>query len=410
MASVSYFASAFQTISVTNSSSSSSGTNGKRKRKSAASENDAGGEEAGLPSSDGGLVTLSPVTSGRESHGQDAALQYEVSGHPVGNTLPGSNSPHAFRQRSTDSPQPRTKSNLSDGLANLRPPLSGAAGSGSNLGNAKPGAVGLRQQHLIALTSILHKCVLEGDFIRAGRAWGMLLRAEQNGQSLDLRITDRWGLGAEIVLRREAQLVQNQNGSGKPSTHHGTDDQHHMPSNSFNPQAFEQAKDYYERLALQYPYRKAFPHTTGPLEFYIAMFGLWIYSVQRQHSVALAKIGKDAANGERTDAWVLDQDDSGSVSGMGRRQYRQRNAVCDDTLQRANGIAARLGELLMSPPYSDANMYSQLQGMVKLWIEDLSNARNGSGSNDEDGNTTSEGTNFSGGPAVDDKLEVPTEA
>lgn len=404
MSSAAYFASAFQTLSATNSPSSSSyRTNRKRKRESAASENDAGGEEAEVPSSEGGLVTLSPVASGRECRSQDAAIQYEASGHPVGKALPGSNFPHAFRRRSTDSQQPKTKSTLSDGLTNLRPPLCVAAGSGSNLGNAKPGAVGLRQQHLIALTAILHKCVLEGDFIRAGRAWGMLLRAEHNGHSLDLRTTDRWGLGAEIIVRREAQLVRNQDGPGNPLNRHGTDDQHHMPGDFFDPQAFEQAKDYYERLALQYPYRKAFPHTTGPQDFYLAMFSLWIYSVQKQHSLALAEIGKGAADGVPTDAWVLDQND------MGRRQYRQRNAVRHDTLQRADVIAARFEELLTSPPYFDDTTYSQLQGMVNLWIEDLSNARNHSGSGDEDGNILPEGSNFSSGldseQIIDSKLE-----
>lgn len=400
MASATYFASAFQTTSATDSlPSSSCETNRKRKRDLAASGDDAGGEETEVHSS-GGSVTSEP-----ESLGQDATIQYETSGHPIDKTLPRSNFPHAFRQRPTHSSQLQTGSNLSDGLATLRPPLCVAAGSGSNVGKVKPRAVGLRQQHLIAQTAILHRCVLEGDFIRAGRAWGMLLRAEHNGHSLDLRSTDRWGLGAEIILRREAQLVCNKDRSGKPFSLHGTDDQHHMPSDLFSSQAFEQAKDYYERLVLQYPYRKAFPNTTGPQDFHVAMFSLWIYSVEKQHSLALAEIGTGAA-GERSDALALDQDGSDSVPHTEQRQDGQRKGVCIDTLQRADVIAARLRELLMSPLYSDNPKYGELQGMIHSWIMDLSNALNSSGSDDEGGDAMSEGSSMSGGDeAVNDKPE-----
>lgn len=379
MVSVTYFASAFQTFSATgNLPSSSHETSRKRKRELKTSTDDVYGDETEVPSSDGELMTLSSVASEGRSLSQDTAFQYETSGHPFRETLPGSNFPHAFRERPTDSPQLRTKANLSDELAILRPPMCVTAGPKTMSENVEPGAIGSRQQSLIALTAILHKCVLEGDFIRAGRAWGMLLRAEHNGHSLDLRTTDRWGLGAEIVLRREAQLARNKDGTGKPINTHGTDDQHHMPSDSFCPQALEQAKNYYERLVLQYPYRKAFPDTTGPLDFYIAMFSLWIYSIQRHHSLALAEHEDDALDAECTDAWALDQDESGSVSDAERRQHRSREAIRDDILQRANVIAARLEELMVSPPYSDDNQYLQLQEMLDSWMKDLSNAHGGS--------------------------------
>ncbi len=379
MVSVTYFASAFQTFSaIGNLPSSSHETSRKRKRELKTSTDDVYGEETELPSSDGELMTLSSVASEGRSLSQDTAFQYETSGHPFGETLPGSNFPHAFREGPTDSPQLRTKANLSDELAILRPPMCVTAGPKSISENVKPGAIGSRQQNLIALTAILHKCVLEGDFIRAGRAWGMLLRAEHNGHSLDLRTTDRWGLGAEIVLRRDAQLARNKDGTGKPINTHGTEDQHHMPSDSFCSQALEQAKNYYERLVLQYPYRKAFPDTTGPQAFYIAMFSLWIYSIQRHHSLALAEHGDDALDAQCADAWALNQGDSRSVSDGERRQHRRREAIRDDILQRANVIAARLGELTMSPPYSDDNKYLQLQKMLDSWIKDLSNAHGGS--------------------------------
>ena len=388
MVSTEYFAAAFQSTSATNGLPSSSyETNRKRKRNPAVSEDDTDGEENGVASNDDEFEALSSIALGRESLSQDAAIQYETSGHPIGKTLPGSSFPHAFRQRPTDSPQPKSNSKFSDELANLRPALCVAAGPASNIENAKSGPVGMRQQHLIALTAVLHKCVLEGDFVRAGRAWGMLLRAEHNGHSLDLRTNDRWGLGAEIILRREAQLVHNKDQSEKTF----------IPRDLFSPQAFEQAKDYYERLVLQYPYRKAFPNTTGPQDFYFAMFTLWIYSVEKQHPLALAEIQEGAANGERTNARAVDQDDCESVSDRERRQRRQRKAVHKDTLQRANKIAARLGELLMSPPYSDNIRYSQLQGMLNIWIKDLSEAHGASDIDDDDGNTMSERSSISSG-------------
>lgn len=302
-------------------------------------------------------------------------LQYEDSGHPNGRILPG-NSTSASRQRRTDCPQTKTKSALSHELGHLDPPLRTGAGPGDIVDNAESSAVGLRQQHLMAMIATLHRCVLKGDFIRAGRAWGMMLRAEHNGQSLDLRIQDRWGLGAEIVFRRERQLAQARAATDKMSTHSGGEGHQEASNDSLNLKAFEQVRDYYERLVLQYPYRKAYPNVTGPQDFYIAMFNLWIFTIQEQHSLTLADGDQVTAGGQQMQTRPFDKSGSTPISDAEWHSRRQREPVSRTTLRRAEEVAARLEALTMSPPYSNNAKFSELLSMSKKWVSDLSDACN----------------------------------
>lgn len=348
-----------------------------RKRKSSVSEDDFDDKGCDTTSSIGEADAISSVAPGRKAFDEGAIVQYEISGLPLHRNLPASNFPHAFRHRPANSALPISHSRLSDKLAKLCPPLYAAEGSGDNVVKAKSSTNGLRQQHLVAMTALLQKCVLEGDFIRAGRAWGMLLRAERDGISFDLRTNGQWGLGAEIILRRETQLTQNKGEAKRNLNTHGIGDHHQRPGEFFSCQGFEKAKEYYERLVLQYPYRKAFPNTTGPQDFYIAMFSLWIYSVEEQRSLALNEIEKGATNGERTHATTSDQDSNDSVPDMERHQYQWGETVRKTTLHRANEIAIRLEELVISPPFSDNIRFTQLKVMVGAWTKDLSGADDG---------------------------------
>ena len=222
---------------------------------------------------------------------------------------------------------------------------------------------GLRQRHLAVLMTILHRCLLEADYIRASRAWGMLLRSERYGQSADLRGQCRWGLGAEILLYCSGQCSQQ----NQSETHTGVDsdisETLQGPEFQLSVEGFERARRYYERLAVQYPYRKAFPLAIGAPDFYYAMFGLWIDVVQGRctpaiHAEHKSGSGMDYDNGLST---AIQDEVTDSLGGVRRR-----------TLQCARDIISRLDKLLVSPQYSNHVRFLRLRENVLLWIGDLS--------------------------------------
>ena len=140
---------------------------------------------------------------------------------------------------------------------------------------------GFRRQHLAALTATLHRCLLAGDNLRAGRAWGLLLRSEVNGHFLEIRNRGRWGIGAEILYHRNSSLLEHCSRADKGVMR--IDDGEAALKHMFTTEGFQQAQDYYERLILQYPYRKSFAENINSLDFYPAMFSLWIFSEQHEY-------------------------------------------------------------------------------------------------------------------------------
>ena len=230
-------------------------------------------------------------------------------------------------------------------------------------------SVKLRQQHLSVLTTILHRCLLDGDYIHAGRAWGLLLRAEVGGRGAHIRSDGRWGVGAEVLLRRDSHHPRGQSsedellaGGHEDEMHFGEGDRS-ISSVYCDANAVARAQDYYERLILEYPYSTIRAHTVNSLDFYPAMFGLWIYSAQEPRQVA--------RTGERHRKIVASSDRSRSRSSSADRERHDLTDLCTSELLAAQAIAARMDELLCSPPYSDDNQIWTLRGMVSLWLADL---------------------------------------
>ena len=370
MSSISYFAPAFNSASRLAGLESPSGDHSKKRKRGAAafeSESEARPSDAdsgnGEPSQSTGYtsrITQSPVTSGEFAKEQHAAFRSESSGQAFDLSLPGS-SHHSFHHQVQKGSHSRPKQGIADELATLRPPLLFAKGPAGTTGIDVSGNSGIRERHLAAVTAILHRSLLEGEYVRAGRAWGMLLRAESSGHTMDLRTNDRWGIGAEILLRQPRGIGRTDRAT----------------SRWFSSDGLEKARAYYERLVLQYPYRKVAPNATGPLDFYTAMFSLWIYSVNEQHLLELTNIGKTAQDVHRSDRSKNDESEGSSTSSssspyMQLRESQRRGQIRQKTLDRAQEIAARLEELLVSPPYIDHSRFWKLRGMVALWIGDLS--------------------------------------
>ena len=315
----------------------------------------------------------------------DDTHQYRVAGQPFDEGLPGKHFPHA-------SSSSGLKEGLNEGqsaearlrkeLADLSPPLYGTKGSLTTAASAEdsqPG-VGLRLRHLAVITTILHRCLLEGDFIRAGRAWGMLLRSEVHGRPMDPRAQGRWGIGAEILIRRDTQVAERREIRRSDSFSGDEDNEREAGEQSkvwFSKEGFDKDRMYYERLILQYPYRKTFPHAVSSLDFYPAMFGLWIYSIQQENRITKAKPRHVSPDSGSEDEQLYDDNATQTHSPIqdehqGSRQYEQREDLRKSELQQAEQIATRLDELLLSPPYSDSHQLLKIRGMIALWVGDLS--------------------------------------
>lgn len=295
----------------------------------------------------------------------DETRQYRVAGLSFNQEIPTGYFPHGPPPSPKKSKQADSQAQLIKELSALSPPVYPPQ-SAAQQGN-------LRLNHLAVLTAILHRCLLEGDFIRAGRAWGLLLREEYAGYAIDVRHEGRWGIGAEILLRRDRQLSQQ-------STEHISVDEDRSPPPPlashgplFTRKGFEDAKEYYERLIIQHPYRKAAPDAVSSLHFYTAMFGLWIYVVQEESTAAGRLAGQmtDESSDEEqnSDTDISLDGEYRSASGKGRRVAMAQ--IKQDELKQANQIAARMDEILVSPPFSDTPDLLELRGMVSLWIGDL---------------------------------------
>lgn len=217
-------------------------------------------------------------------------------------------------------------------------------------------ASNLRRTHLNVLSTLMHRCLLQADYDRAGRAWGMILRTQAtHGNTVDLRNHGRWAIGAEILLRRKPQVAVLDE---QPSSDAEDD--------VFSEQGFELAREYYERLIVQHPTRKQAPHAVDQRSFYPAMFSLWIQEVCEK-SKRTRKRNAEELQRSRSRSMSIDSGDGKSTEDARSRE----DAVQVEELARATEIAQRLDDLVKSPPFDKQASLLQLRGNVALWISDL---------------------------------------
>jgi hypothetical protein len=227
----------------------------------------------------------------------------------------------------------------------------------------------LREKHLAVLVTVLHRMLLKGDYHRAGRAWGLLLRSgylvrdvkQRVGHfSMDVRSHDRWGIGAEILMRGGTRNLHT-NGSGEV-----TDEFDSLQEEvDFSEPGFRAAREYYERLIVQYPEHHKRKGAKASI-FYAAMFSLWIYEIHAKSRQAQSRV----ENGEGEIPAYPEHKGSESPINPESRESLIR-AVKEAEYEDAKDIASRLGELVVTPPYDKNPELLQLSGMVALWIGDL---------------------------------------
>ncbi|TVY38417.1 Dehydrogenase [Lachnellula occidentalis] len=260
----------------------------------------------------------------------------------------------------------------------------------------------LRMQHLSVLTAVLQRCLLEGDIPRASRAWAMLIRAQVAGAGMDIRSSGYWGIGAELLIRSGEIKARNRFHADEDSDYEADDEDNLVDRDrELNEEAWgsrdglEKAKAYFERLILQYPYKRQFHGSVSALDFWPAMVSCEIYGIQHELKQTLKMISRAEEKDEDEDASDSDSDvfsdaeshvsdeDGGAAAIEQRRRDRkrwrkaekrwtQKDEARQIALLASENIAGRMDELMTSPPFSDSQTLLRLRGMLALYIGDLS--------------------------------------
>lgn len=227
----------------------------------------------------------------------------------------------------------------------------------------------IKRQHFIVLNTILHKCLLDQDFLRAGRAFGLLLRLEMAGRRVNLRQKGIWGIGAEILLNRP---FKENDGSDPSRFQDDSVDDNDVDEIVFTDEGFQAARAYYDRLILQYPYRKTRPQDVSSQHFYPAMFGLWILQTQTSSQRALTQAKQTRTS--QTPEPSANSSPSHTPSDTSTTNHQQTTIIKSHELAQARAIAARLDEVTFLPPFDQDAQLLKLRGMVELWMADLTAA------------------------------------
>lgn len=182
----------------------------------------------------------------------------------------------------------------------------------------------------------------------------MLLRTEYSGRLIDIRIHDRWAIGSEVLLSYGENSMSSDT-DFKPPQFQSLDSRSDIcrvvMKASFSQTGSKNAKEYFERLILQYPHRKVLPNALGECELNVTMFNLWIYSIQEQYMIR-----------------QRDPDPAFEIRNVNNQANdKERVEAYGAILSEANEVILRLDELLLSPPYSDNHRLWNLLGMVALW-------------------------------------------
>lgn len=333
-----------------------------RKRKRDA-RGDGEGDEDGDVSSDeqSPVPKVEDQDEPRVPHPVNKTDPYYVAGHPREQPLPSGNFPHAAIKdaRKTELP-------VEEELARLKPPLFVSKYTPEDQHGS------LKRRHLDNLTAILHQCMLRGDWERASRTWGLILRTEVQGRGIDLRQNGRWLIGAELLMRRNQTLEQRQARPSSSSSADSTlqpsdgDDEAVLPV--ISDEGFKMARDYYERLILQYPYLQRAPHSAvNALAIYPALFNVWMYEVQSRADRARRKIGVPP---EFSASDIHGSPRQGDENDAAERK-RGFNQIKNQELQQAVPIAQRMDELMLNPPYDNSTELLDLRGNLALWLSEM---------------------------------------
>lgn len=259
---------------------------------------------------------------------------------------------------------------------------------------------GLKLKHLGVLTAVLHRCLGEGDIARASRAWALLLRTHVAGKAVELRTSGYWGIGAELLIREREKKTKrraiardedSESEEDEPTQgSQGTDTDQDLEG--LNGEArwgtkegLARAKEYYERLILEYPYKRQYVDSVNGLDFWPAMLSCEVYGIQYEQREALRKIAVQEGSQDHdvddvSDTEMEDDEDEYTFSQRveekrrlrkDEKLWQDREEVRRHTLAAVHAVTARMDELMNSPPYSDSHRLLRLRAMLCLYVGDL---------------------------------------
>lgn len=220
-----------------------------------------------------------------------------------------------------------------------------------------------KARHLNNLTAVLHRCILEGDWERAHGIWTVLVRIEIYGSGLDLRRNGLWVIGAEVLMRKVFSVDANLSaGSLHPLDHGRT-----MLTSAISDLGLKLAREYYERLVLQYPYTQRAQHALlNSKVIYPALFNVWVFEVQQRFAQERGRLQPSEADRTTTAAMKQKSDDSDSVD-----RCIDFSGVIGEEIVQVKRILYRLDELLSNPPYDTCSHLLKLRESIRVWIRDL---------------------------------------
>ena len=227
----------------------------------------------------------------------------------------------------------------------------------------------LRRQVITNLVTALHRCLLKGEYARASRVWGFLLRVEQKKHPQFLRSNGRWGIGAEILLQRhpraEAGAAQHSDTDSDSGSEEREKPELPLLAAALDKNGFENVRKYFDTMCVLYPHRKRSMNLIDEHVFKYAMFGLWICFVQ-EHAAVIRRGGQDQAGHTRSE--------SESTSSRSEHDYMREQLQRSQTylLEQAKNILAELESLVTRADYTDDKPLCKLRDMTKEWVEDLS--------------------------------------
>ncbi|KAI1734325.1 hypothetical protein F4680DRAFT_356578 [Xylaria scruposa] len=281
-----------------------------------------------------------------------------------------------------------------------------------------------RMRHLNTMTAIMHRCLRDGDIVRAKRALGLLMRT----RDVDVRADNLWAIGLEILMRdgEEGEVKAAAKRPSSPSALSSGDalsssdtdsdsdiadgedrgeDEGSTKGNPKPPQRWgsaaniAQVKQYLKMLIQHHPYDVHRPQLTSAVDFWPALFGIEIYNLDAEFQSSLYHIhlehgfpSSSSASFSRSpspspdrehddyeaDRMDIDDDEetrlrrrSDREEEQDRERHNATDALRSETQLGALGLATRMDGILENPPYSTHAELLRLRGHVALFVADL---------------------------------------
>lgn len=337
------------------------------------------------PNSSAGFLSSSPGPGPSDvinplSYTPTVLGQLHLAGHSDADLLPSSAVPD-FPHR----PLPREK--LSRGQSSSPPETNDEEedrGKDAKRRQNAEHAHRVTERHLGVLTALIHRSLEEGDIARAKRAFGLLVRSEIWGASVDLRKNGYWALGAEILMREgenppslsggeaagenEDEVMRSDDGVA--------DREETIPCRWGRASNMPAVRDYFRSLISQYPWNRFHPRSMSALSFWPALLGCELYNTWIEQVRALKRLDIEAEDWSLVDDTNEEGDHDGSGVDLAhfkleRRKREGRDAIRLEALRQMRDVARSMDDLMIAPPFSTSHELLRLRGMIALYMADL---------------------------------------